>query len=307
MIIGFKTGPRNWEAAQKIVTKDGARMCEVWFNVLKEAEYAEMFTWLRKHNVQIGLHHWGLARGKLKTNLMTQDQEVREETLRQMRRAIEIGTEIGAGYVNVHPGARCLEEIDFATQTQALVKGSETSETEAEKLLMEGAAELAQYAQARGVLFLMETLPACEAVNFAARVGSYDPGNPPLSLMIKLAKQKVWLANDLTHTAAQIAIEDSSREGMWRRLHRFTEEAAPHTRLLHVNTVREPFDGRDSHDGLLPEDFSQGFFPSRAQLLELLKIFADRDDVYAVAEPQLEVTRENFLALREIAEEAASR
>lgn len=294
-------------AAQRIVTEDGATMCEVWFNVLKEDEYREMFAWLQKHGVKIGLHHWGLARGNLKTNLSTNAADVREETLRQMRRTIAIGAALGAVYVNVHPGARSLEEINFEAQTQALVEGSETPTREGEGLLLEGAAELHQYARGRDVLFLIETLPAREAVQYDLREGSYDPGNPSLALMTKLTQQGILLANDLTHTAAQIAMEDSSREEMWQRLREFTGRMAPATRLLHVNTVREPFDGRDSHDGLLPEDFAQRVFPEREHIVELLKIFRGRDDVYAVPEPPLEKTRENFLALREIAEEAASR
>jgi hypothetical protein len=68
--------------------------------------------------------------------------------------------------------------------------------------------------------------------------------------------------------------------------------------------MREPFDGRDSHDGLTPEDFAQGVFPHREHVKELLSLFANREDVYAVPEPQIEKTRENFLELKKIAEEA---
>lgn len=276
----------------------------MWFNVNKEKEYAEMFGWLSEHDVLIGLHHWGLADGQYKTNLSTQHQTVHEETVAQMKRTIEIGAEIGAGYVNVHPGAQFLERIDFARDRQELVEDSETFSETAWQMLFQGTEELTSFAEKHGVLFTVETLPGREANNFEKREGMYDSGNPPLAVMVQLGKRGIALANDITHSASQLMLQYSEISGLHGALLAFTKEAAPFTRLLHINSIRPPFDGRDSHNGLLPEDFALGSFPNYEQLVELLSVFRGHQDVFAVVEPQLEKTRQNFLALKKIAEEA---
>lgn len=297
MIIGFKTGPKNWEIAKKIVEDDGAKMCEVWFNVSKEKEYENMFAWLREHRVQIGLHYWGLVGGQYKPNLAHQNQAVRDGTMAQIQRTIEIGKDIGAVYVNVHPGARWLEAIDFARDWQERVEDSETPREVAWQLLSETVQELANFARQRGVLFTLETLPGREANNMSMREGIYDSGNPPLSVMAELGKREIFLANDITHSASQLMVQEQDQETVYRALLDFTRAIAAWTRLLHVNTIQPPFDGRDSHSGVLPENFALGNFPNREQLLELLGQFRERPDVFAVAEPETEKTRENYRAL----------
>lgn len=304
MIIGFKTGPKNWEESKRIVLEDGARMCEVWFNVGKADDYEEMFNWLKEHNVMVGLHHWGAVDGKFKTNLATQDEHIRGESVAQMKRTIDIGKRISAVYVNVHPGARWREMVDFDKEEQSLIPNSETPVEISEKLLLEAAQELHEYGKKQEMVLTVETLPGREPKNYGKREGIYDAGNPPLSLIAEISKQGSWIANDIAHSASTAAVVENTREGMWQALREFSQQVAPMTRLIHVNTMREPFDGRDSHDGLTTDDFAQGFFPSRAQMIELLQLFAGRGDVYVVPEPQIQFTRENFLALQEIAEEA---
>ncbi len=297
MTIGFKTGPRNWEDSKRIVLEDGASMCEVWFNVQKENEYKEMFAWLVKHCVKIGLHHWGLAQGQYKTNLSTHNSAVREESLAQMRRTIEIGGKIGAVYVNVHPGAQWLERIDFSTDDQERVEEEATPPEEARELLLAGARELFVYANERGITFTVETLPGREAHNSARREGIYDSGNPPLTWIAEIGAQGGYIANDITHSASMVALENNSLPGMWQGLYEFTNRTQAFTKLLHINSMIPPFDGRDSHNGILPDDFALGAFPSREQIIAILRLFADREDVYVVGEPQMEKTRENYLAL----------
>lgn len=304
MVIGFKTGPKNWEVAKTLVVEDGARMCEVWFNIGKAEEYQDMFTWLQQHDVMIGLHHWGVVDGNIKTNLATQNEHVRGESLAQMKQAVDMGREIGAVYINVHPGARWLETNNLETGEQSLVPHSEAPRDISERFLLEAARELRTYGQRQEVLVTIETLPGREARHYPRQEGMYDSGNPSLSLMKKIGEEGGFIANDITHSASMIATADNSRDGMWEQLREFTRSVAPYTRLIHVNTMREPFNGLDSHDGLLPSDFAQGVFPNREQLKELLALFPGRRQVYAVAEPHIEVTRENYLALKKIAEEA---
>lgn len=303
MIVGFKTGPGNWEIGKRIVEEDEARMCEVWFNVLKAENYLEMFEWLKARRVAIGLHHWGLAGGNMKTNLMTNDEAVRIETLRQMRETIDIAAEINAVYVNVHPGARFLETIDFATRMQGLFPGTETSEEEAENLLLSAAQELEKYAAARNVVFTVETLPAREWQDNANRKDIYNPNSADLSMMRKLTEAGIFIANDITHTAGQCAAADNDRTAMWKCILSFSQAVWHQTKLLHINTVRKPFDGSDSHDGILPEDFTAGVFPDAKQLKGWLRLFMGRDDVFAIPEPEGDM-RANYRALVQLKQDA---
>ena len=301
MTIGFKTGPRNWEGGKIIVEEEGARMCEIWFRVDKKDDYREMMDWLKKHEVQAGLHYWGLAQGDIKPNLMTKDKQVRQETIEQMRQTIEIGAAINGAYVNVHPGARALEKMDFAKGEQVLIENSFTEEAEAERLLLEALGELNSYAKENGVLLTVETLPGRESRHIEKRQGIYDPGNPPLELMRRVAEAGFWLANDLTHSASSLGLKIGERENLFEELLKFTKDIADQTKLVHVNTVAPPLDnGTDSHDGILADDFAKNVFPDKAQLKQLLQVFRNREDVFLVPEPKSKMG-ENYLALREVA------
>src|SRR5258708_1198468 len=105
MQIGFKTGPKNWQEGQKIVTEDGGKLCEVWFRIDKKDEYAEMLNWLGAQKVAVGLHHWGLIEGKYKTNLASTYPTIRQKTIQQIKDTIDVGASLAdCAYVNVHCG-----------------------------------------------------------------------------------------------------------------------------------------------------------------------------------------------------------
>ena len=303
MIPGFKTGPHTWDEGKRIVEEDGAAMGEIWFNVNEIEQYDAPLRWFVDRDVKLGLHHWGLTTMAefpdvtIKPNLATHHTEVRKQTLRQIRTTIEYAESLGAVYVNAHPGARHLEQIDFATGTQAIVADAEpTSVEEAERLLLEAAKELHQYATDRDVLFTIETLPARENQNYKERRNVYDAGSSRLSSIAKIGAQGNFIANDISHTTAHFGLSNESRDKMWQQLLDWTKTAAPHTKLLHVNTMAPPFNGTDSHDGITSDDFAGDVFPTRDQLIQWLQIFKDRDDVYAVLEPRDHMA-ENYRAL----------
>lgn len=299
MQVGFKTGPKTWEEGKVIAQEDGVKLCEVWFRVDKADDYADMFAWLKKEHVAFGLHHWGLVNGKLKTNLATHHAFVRDETIRQIRQTIDIAAQYGCVYVNAHPGSQSLEEIDFATRAQTLRSDARTSADDSARLLLDAVQQLQLYAQTKGVLLTIETLPPSEQVVFDAplRDQFYRPGNVDLTTMRRLASAGMWIANDISHTTACVAVETGTSEAvMWQGAVQFTQDVAPQTRLLHINTTVPPHNGTDSHNGLLPEDFAQGAFPRAEQLQALLHIFRDRDDVFVIPEPHHNM-RENTQAL----------
>lgn len=307
MIVGFKTGPRNWPAAQKLVLEEKPAMCELWFNVGAASDYEPMIAWLLERRVVIGLHHWGICAGNIKTNLATQDEAVWQETVRQIKTTIDIGQRIGCVYVNMHPGALYLESIDFATQQQRLLPDRATSPEVGWRRLQEAATQLHAYALQKGVVLTVETLPGAENQHYEARQQRYQPFNTPLPVMEQLVAAGSYLANDITHTIGSVTDRTETEstatpDSLFTQVMAFSRKTQPATRLLHVNTIMPPFDGTDSHDGLLDSDWQAGCFPSRAQLIEWLRLFAGRADVYAVPEPRVDM-QANYQALRQLVAE----
>lgn len=299
MQVGFKTGPRTWDVAKKIVTEDGATLCEIWFQIEKADEYKEILNWLQRHNVQVGLHHWGIAPGNHKTNLMTNHADIRNTTIQQIKRTIDIAAEIKAVYVNAHPGALNLEKINFAEHSQALVPNSATPVAEAQKLLLAAAQELNTHAKEKGVVLTIETLPGAENEHYEARDNWYDPGNATLADMEMLIKAGTSIANDITHTTSSIARTSADPEYMWVELLAFTKRTQQQTRLIHLNTMVPPFDGTDTHNGFLAEDWQANAWPAHEQLIEFLTLFKDRNNVFVIPEPNKNM-QENYRVLKKI-------
>jgi len=296
MIIGFKTGPRSWEEGKLIVDQEGGAMCEVWFDYNLAGEYDEMFEWLQSRNVGIALHYWGVAKGNIKPNLATHHAEVRDEIMEQIKRTIDIGSSINCAYVNIHPGARRLEIIDFANQRQSLTDHEVTPPDQAAQLVTNGALELHQYAVDKNVILTVESLPGREAQNFGTRGDLYDSGNTTLETMAKMGQAGVYLANDITHTAGALAMAVDSDDEIWPGLYDYSQATSAATKLVHLNTLMPPHNGADTHDGIRDEDFEAGVWPAKDQVLDILKLFSDRDDVHVVLEPRQHM-QENYRAL----------
>lgn len=304
MILGLKTGPKNFEDAKRTVLDDGATMCELWYDIHKQDDYHDIITWLEEQNVSIALHHWGVAQGKYKTNLTTNHQGVRSDTVQQIQETIDIASTLSnPAYVNAHPGGRYLETTNLETGEQALVPDAYTPPEEADSIFFESVEYLQEYADSRGVLLTLETLPGSEAPIPGARTEAYVPDNVPLATMERMRDVGGFLANDLTHTAGQLAMESNTLTSMWEKLYAFTKQTADMTRLLHINTVTPPYNGTDSHHGITEHDFVGDEFPSRDQLKKILSLFKNRDDVFVLTEPQVIATQANFRALKQLVEE----
>ena len=303
MIVGFKTGPKTWAEGKAIAEEGQVGMCEVWFNIHDANAYSEIFDLLKQKNISIGLHHWGTAEGKFKTNLSTDQRDIREETIHQIRETIDIGASIDCVYVNAHPGAQYVEEIDLATFEQHLVPSLHTEAARAQNLLQSAAQELHEYAVAKGVLLTIETLPGREVASGKTRHLPYHPYNTSLSDIEALAAFGIAIANDITHALSSLVAAYPDQAQQWEQFMKFSKAVAPQTRLLHINTIRPPFNGTDSHDGITPEDFKAGVFPSREQIKQFLSLFVNRDDVFAVPEPRMGTMQANTQELRKIIQE----
>lgn len=300
MIAGFKTGLQTFAEGQRIVEEDGARMCEVWFDVTRAEEYDDMLNWLAEHNVAVGLHHWGVVDGQLKTNLATQNETIRQATIKQIKDTIDIAAERGCVYVNAHCGARFVERLTLPAFDQELVPEDQTEELMSTRLFLTAAHELNDFAQTKNILLTIETLPALETRNGPRRDVPYDAFNTNLSTMINMCRQGNFLANDVSHTAAQVMKNTTDLKQIWQEVMEFTKKTAAQTRLLHINTLRPPFNGTDSHDGITEEDFVPEAFPTREQLKEWLTVFKNRNDVYVIPEPRRNTMQTNYQALTKL-------
>lgn len=305
MIVGFKTGPRNWPEGRHIVTALGAKMCEVWCRADQLEQYEEPLAWFRRRNVSVGLHYWGICRGNILPNMATRNKELRAESLAQVKRTIDFAQRQRCIYVNIHPGAQFLEQIIFEPLTFSRVDGSATERATAERLMSEAAHELHEYASARGVVLTIETITRYMKRRplEADRDDFYDPGPMPLSYLAELTRQGLQLANDITHTAAALPWVNPTRDALWEGLWDFTQRTAAQTRLVHINTLTPPYNGTDSHDGVTEEDWLRGVFPNREQVAALLALFTARADVFAVPEP-LRNMAGNYQALAALAQAA---
>ena len=179
---------------------------------------------------------------------------------------------------------------------------SEPAELDAAKTtFMENVAALKEYADKRGVVLTVETVPQRDRT-------SWTPGSPrqkttnlyqlPIDIQLQLARRGFAIANDFCHTACNRISDD--RGAVWRFLYDTTKTLAPATRLIHLGFVVPPYNGVDNHDMLdNPVLDTDGAIPNKKQMLELLKLFDKRDDIWILVEPKTDHVKNYFLA-REI-------
>lgn len=305
MKVGFKTGPKTWPEGKEIINRLGARYCELWFRYDQKEKFFSMLVYLQKKKVNAGLHFWAMLPDGTFPNLAFDSGKVVEQTREFIKGTIDIAAKHHFHYVVVHPGSRKLIEIDFEKNEQQIKSEKITPLDLSNKILFENCFLLDRYAQKRGVLFLMETILKLEPTVFYKEEGRFSPIktlNVSLDSLISLAQQGLLVANDLSHTAMNIISDD--RQFLFEQLIIVTKKLAKQTKLLHVNTTRPPFNGADTHNGILLEDFKKGVFPNREQLKILLALFKNRDDVWLIPEP-FEKMGENYLALKELVGEIA--
>ncbi len=304
MKVGFKTGPKSWDEGKTIITRHGAKYVELWYRYDWADRYQDFFDFFAAQGVQSGFHYWGVVEGNILPSFCYDEPNQYRQGIESVKSAIDVASSIGAYYVNAHPGSRVLTKLNNDFNQLSLVPSPITPEDRALDLLQEATQELSAYAESRGVHFLIETIPARDSSSWddlgQSRLKTIETHHASMPMLKRLAQEGRLIANDFGHSAASHPNQD--RAIMYADLLAATQALAPQTKLLHINTVLPPFNGTDSHDGILAEDWEAGVFPNEDQLLELLSQFKERPDVWAIPEPKQEKMLDNYLALTAYAE-----
>lgn len=283
---GIKIGPR--EGWQDILEKSGAQFCEVWFSIDDPiSKYEGHFQYIKEHHIQAGLHFWGMLDEDIMPNIAYPDEHIWKPSLERMKHTLEIARQHDLTYVNIHVGNAALEtlqKLPSRGMSMELVENSQVDERQAEKTFEQHVLELNTFAKSLNVNLFIETVPLCTG-NYLGRLHphkTYALRNVYLEELAK--KHDLSLTNDISHTVAEFG-QTQDRQALWKYLWDRTTHLLPYTKLVHMNTLSEPFNGTDSHDGILETDFEKNVFPTKTQLLKLLELFNAQQHIWIVNEP----------------------
>ncbi len=298
MKLGIKVGPQTDSIHDLELTN--APYCEVWFNINEENKYELLFEVLKKQKIDVGLHFWGCLPDGTYTNFAYPDTELINASLSLMRKTIDIAAQNHFQYVNIHPGARTKAKIDFINNSfEAMTDPANAAVSE--QLFLEHAKSLHEYAAKQGVVLTVETVPLRVVHGWhdpEARKTPLTIHELPISVLVKAAQQGLWIANDLCHTAGNKISTD--RTEVAKFVFDATKQLFGQTRLIHVGFLIPPYNGTDVHDELdNPLLDTNQAVPNKKELQELLKLFASRDDVWAIVEPSANHAK-NFFLLQEL-------
>src|SRR5258706_2161138 len=119
MKLGIKIGPTSWKDQ---IENTHPQMVEVWFDINRLDEYEEMFTHLKAQSIDVGLHFWGALPDGTWTNFAYPDDIVIAETMRLMKKTIDVAHQWKFAYVNIHPGSRASLGINFEEGSLRVLK-----------------------------------------------------------------------------------------------------------------------------------------------------------------------------------------
>ncbi|MBI4130786.1 hypothetical protein HY468_05695 [Candidatus Roizmanbacteria bacterium] len=297
MKIGVKCGPEKWETLLENTKPD---CLEIWYRLDWKERYNELIDYLQKKQIPFGLHFWAVLKDGYEPNL-AYGGAIAEESAELMFQTIDIAQAIGATYVNVHPGSLFLTRLDLDNMRMHVLTDQNVDERQAYESLSLHAKQLHHYADERSILFLIETVPKNVPFHWKDSTGRENAQKSQQispEIMIKLAKEAIYITNDISHTLA--SWDDVPAAELFSRLYAVTEQLALQTKLIHLNTTCPPFNGTDSHNGVLEEDFEQSVLPTREQLVKLLRLFKDRDDVWIIPEPEIDKMEKNYWEIRKL-------
>jgi len=282
---------------------------EVWFNVNDSDRYIDLFAELKRRKTDAGLHFWGLLDGNISPNLAYPDATIIRETQTLMKRTIDIAQANGFSYVNVHPGAAALSKVNYEAERYDLA--SKPVETDlAIQTFLEAAPSIRDYAQTHDVVFTVETVPPRITrgwYNADTRLAPDTIYELPDSAIIQAAQMGFWVANDFVHTAANATSDDA--QTVFDHVVTVTDALAAQTRLIHMGFLVPPYNGTDHHGSLTDPIFGTAqAVPNKSQIVDLLKRFNNRDDVWILVEPNKDHVKNYLLAkkLLELAEKMDS-
>ena len=302
MKLGIKVGPQKQSILD--LEETNAPFAEVWFRIDKKDDYDELFSYLRKKKVDTGLHFWGLTREGIVPTLTHDNPSLLQESMDLIIQTIDIASLNNFSYVNIHPGFRRRIGCEYTDLIFSSLDDHIVPQEQATIHFLDCIDRLTAYGAEKNVLLTVETTP------IRLQTGSLHDTKNRHSVQdfseysyIDLPTDTLHfaIANDFGHTAARTISEHA--KPVWDLLYKKTIEYAPMTRLLHVGYIIPPYNGTDYHDQLdNPMVETPDAIPNKNQMIELLKLFANRDDVWALVEPNGQHPKNYFLAQKLLAE-----
>lgn len=296
MKLGVKVGP-DIQSLERIENTN-AQMCEVWFDIRRAHEYKQHFQYFSKKNIDVGLHFWGVLDDGTWTTLAYHDERILEQSYQQIKKTIDIASQNNCQYVNIHPGTRAHVQLDLDAHRFTVVSPPDDIQ-QANTQLVSYISKLHAYAQAHNVTLTIETVPLRvyngwdESKN---RIHAFNAYELSIDTILLLASRGMYIANDFGHTAASI-ITDNARD-IWKFTYDTTKQLVQQTKLIHLGFIQPPYNGTDMHDSLDNKNFHKpSTIPNKSQMIELLKLFAKRTDVWILVEPQSYHEQNYFEAL----------
>jgi len=200
--------------------------------------------------------------------------------------------------VNIHPGSRAIVKLDLDTMDYPYVS-EPIPILQAQEIYLEHVTKLHQYAKDHGIVLTVETVSRLvtktDWYNPASRLKPFDIYQLPVSSVQAAAAAGIAVANDFVHTATD-PVSDNPQD-IWKFLYDTTQTLAAATRLIHLGFLVPPYNGTDFHDHLDNPLFQTNqAIPNKHQMIELLKLFGNRDDVWILVEPNGRHVENYFLA-----------
>jgi len=299
MKVGIKVG---FQDGIHILKQSQAEYCEVWFRLDWEEKYYPLFEYLNKNKIAFGLHFWAMVNGKYFPSLLNRNKNIAQETFVLIKQTIDIAYKWQAKYVNFHPESYRLMLLNLDKSTMKVVDENEPIDRDKSfQQLTYFLGKIKNYSEKKGIVSFIETVPKYSPSDYKDL--ELGRGKPQLSEGLEtekyyqLAKLGHPICLDIAHTADQLIIQD--REKLFNYLYKSAEKMIAAIGLLHINTIMPPFNGVDSHDGVLEEDFKKGVFPNKIQLIKLMSLFKNTN-VWLIPEPPLGKMVANYYALKEI-------
>ena len=303
MILGIKVGPNKNSFLDLELT--GAPFAEVWFNINRADDYNELFAVLKRRKIQVGLHFWGILNDGICAGFGYPDKPILDQSAMLVKKTIDIAAQNAFQYVNIHPGSRAIVKMDLDRMDYPYVS-KPVPLPQAQAIFLEHVIILDQYAKSRNVVLTVETVSTrvqkTDWHNPISRLNPIDSYQLPVASIQAAAENGISIANDFGHTAASVITNNP--EKIWNFLQEKTVVLAPYTRLIHLGYTVPPYNGTDFHDHLDNPLFQTNqAIPNKQQMIELLKLFGKRDDVWILIEPNGRHAENYFLA-QKILEEA---
>jgi len=232
--------------------------------------------------VAAGLHASTTLEGGVWPNLATDDEAVLRASRDLLERTLDVAAAEGMRFVVAHPGSY----LNWGVwEGRSFTVGKPALAAEANRQVIDEFVRLAAYGRERGVELLAENLPAYDYTSYDPldREQVLDVGLLPGAVLREMGERGVGLCVDIGHVYAEVMARLPGGDCL-HGVMEATQALVPYARHLHISTTVPPWNGTDSHNGFLPEDYAQGAVPTRDGLLAWLGLF-DKRDLWVIPEP----------------------